>query len=83
MGRRGNRDAVGSVLTLQHGGGPQVFAFTGGGSYASAMELRWFPGIPESIKKEIKVQVTWPGGRVSEHLCTRPHEAWVIHEPGE
>lgn len=81
IGRRGNRDAVGSVISLTQEGAKQVWAVTGGGSYASAMELRCFPGSLGSAESELKIQVTWSCGHVSEHICAQPRETWVIREP--
>lgn len=62
-GRAPNRDAVGTLLTLQAGPVIQVRTVDGGGSYLSASERRVHFGVGETTRVD-RLEVRWPSGRV-------------------
>ena len=63
VGTASNRDAVGAVVTVRHGGARQVATRFGGGSYCSAGDPRLHFGLGASRSADA-VEVRWPSGRV-------------------
>jgi len=81
IGRGSNRDALGSVVRLRQGERWQTWGVVGGGSYASAMELRIYPGGLEEAAEEVEVTVHWPGGSITEHKYKTSGPGTVVVQP--
>ena len=82
VGRRGNRDAVGSTLTIRCAGRTIVQQVVGGGSYLSASDLRQvFAILPH--ESEAECEIAWPGGDHSSVVSLSPGNAYVVIEPSE
>ena len=80
VGIESNRDAVGAEITLSHGMGEVIVQqVKGGGSYASASDLRQIIACPEGTG-DLTLQVVWPSGRKSTHVVTGGGYDFVIRE---
>lgn len=80
VGTRSNRDAIGAVVTLHGGGRTKVEQIMGGGSYASARDLRQvFAIAPE--EDEVRFEIRWPDGKRSMLSAIQPGNAYVVIEP--
>ena len=62
----GNRDAIGAVLTVKGGPVPQSVQHVVGGGHAGGQLLPRHFGLGEATTGQ--VTVTWPDGKVSEHV---------------
>jgi hypothetical protein len=61
-GKKSNRNAIGSRVEIEYGGGKrQVHFLTGGGSYLSANDRRLLVGLGTAGRAD-RVTVTWPSG---------------------
>ena len=82
IGTRGNRNAVGSRITVQFGKRTAVQQIKGGGSYLSASELRQvFAVKPGEV--DIRVEIRWPDGSPSVLDNIGPSGDYVVIEPRE
>jgi hypothetical protein len=65
-GTASNRDAIGAVVRIEHGGTAQTGIVKSGSSYLSQSELPLTFGLGrrDAIDRAL---VTWPGGRVEEY----------------
>ena len=77
VGRRGNRDCVGSRVSVRTVEPPLVFQVTGGGSYLSANDNRIL--IPANDATDI--DIVWPGGRRSTATGLVPGKRYLAIEP--
>jgi hypothetical protein len=66
MGTKSNRDAIGAVVRISHGGHSQMQMVHGGSSYLSQSELPVTFGVGKQDKIE-RVTVEWPSGRKEEY----------------
>ncbi|GAB5440821.1 MAG: hypothetical protein Fues2KO_11700 [Fuerstiella sp.] len=88
IARTGNRDAVGTQVTLHCTSGDQYRQRTGGGSYASASEPDLFFGIPPGADVE-GLTVHWldgstehiDGDPTQEPICVVQQRGWVTMSP--
>ena len=64
-GTKSNRDAIGAVVRIYHGGQSQSRMVRGGSSYLSQSELPVTFGVGKGDKIE-RATVEWPGGRTEE-----------------
>jgi hypothetical protein len=78
-GTASNRDAIGAVVRIEHGGAAQTRIVKGGSSYLSQSELPLTFGVGrrETIDRAI---VAWPGGRVEEFKSLRAGRAYECLE---
>jgi len=78
-GTRSNRDAIGAVVSIEHGGATQTRIVKAGSSYLSQSELPLTFGVGrrEAIDRAI---VTWPAGRVEEFKSLRAGRAYACLE---
>ena len=69
VGHTSNRDAIGSLVTVEHTGRRQVKQLSAGSGFASQHTKEMFFGVGDA-EGEIAVTVRWPDGRSShfEHL---------------
>ena len=65
VGTQSNRDAIGAVVRVVHGGVSQMRTVKGGSSYLSQSELAVTFGVGRQDRVE-RVVVTWPNGRTEE-----------------
>jgi hypothetical protein len=74
-GTTSNRDAIGAVVKIEHGGTSQQRVVKTGSSYLSQSELPLTFGLGrrDAIDRAV---VTWPGGRVEEHKSLRAGRAY-------
>jgi hypothetical protein len=78
-GTTSNRNAVGSVLTIEVDGKKQTHFVIGGGSYLSASErsLAVGLGMAEAVGR---VEVKWPSGRIQEFRGLAARCRWRLQE---
>jgi hypothetical protein len=74
-GTASNRDAIGAVLRIEHGGTAQTRLVKSGSSYLSQSELPLTFGLGRRDAIERAV-ITWPGGRVEEYTSLRAGRAY-------
>jgi enediyne biosynthesis protein E4 len=65
-GTKSNRDAIGAMVRLEHGGSTQERLVKGGSSYLSQSELPVTFGLGERDKID-RVIIEWPSGKTEEH----------------
>lgn len=84
VGTRSNRDAVGSVVTLQAGDLIQTRQIKGGGGYQSARDQRVLLAIPNAATLPVDtaplVEIRWPNGRATP-LAGIGAGQWLVIEP--
>ena len=61
VGTKSNRDAIGSVVSVQSGGGTQDLSLRSGSSYLSASELVLTFGLGAATKADA-IEIHWPSG---------------------
>ncbi len=66
VGTRSNRDALGAVLKVSHGGSSQSRVVKGGSSYLSQSELPITFGLGRRDSID-RLMIQWPNGRTEEH----------------
>ncbi len=79
VGTTSNRDAVGAVVTVRHGGARQVITRFGGGSYLSASDSRLHLGLGDSRSADT-VEVRWPSGRVDTFTSLEADRGYSLRE---
>jgi hypothetical protein len=65
VGTKSNRDAIGAIVRVVHGGTSQTRTVKGGSSYLSQSELPVTFGVGTRDRVD-RVEVTWPSGRTEE-----------------
>jgi tetratricopeptide (TPR) repeat protein len=78
-GAASNRDAVGAVVTVRHGGARQVAARFGGGSYLSAGDPRLHFGLGATPLADA-VEVRWPSGRIDTFTDLEADRGYALRE---
>jgi hypothetical protein len=81
-GTRGNRDAVGAVVTIETGGGKQLRYVTAGSGYASQQSARLYFGLGDQTKVDA-LTVRWPSGLVQRFENITAKQLLQITEGGE
>ena len=66
VGTKSNRDGIGAVVRISHGGQSQMRMIRSGSSYLSQSELAAVFGVGGRDKIE-RVVIEWPSGRTEEH----------------
>jgi enediyne biosynthesis protein E4 len=79
VGTKSNRDGIGAVVRIFHGGETQSRMVRGGGSYLSQSELPVTFGVGRRDRVE-RVTVEWPSGRVEEFKDLAAGKAYVCTE---
>src|SRR5262249_5474664 len=79
IGQTSNRDAVGAVVTVRHGGARQVLTRFGGGSYLSAGGPRLHVGLGGSRSGDA-VAGRWPSGRVETFTDLEADRGYALRE---
>jgi hypothetical protein len=74
-----NRDAIGALVTVRHGGSLEVAARFGGGSYLSASDPRLHFGLGASRLVDA-VEVRWPSGRVDRFARLESDRGYALRE---
>ena len=77
IGRRVDRDAVGSKVRVRGATPPLVYYVHGGGSYLSADDHR----VLVASTSPADLEIVWPGGRRSEVRQLQPGRRYVVVEP--
>lgn len=63
-GRQSNRDAIGSKLSLMSGDKRFTRWLTGGASFPAFHDKRVIFGLGKPLKKECRLEIRWPSGKV-------------------
>ncbi len=66
VGTKSNRDGIGAVVRISHGGQSQMRMIRSGSSYLSQSELAAVFGVGSRDRIE-RVVIEWPSGRTEEH----------------
>jgi len=80
IGRRSNRDAVGTVVRIRTAGGEQMRQVKGGASYASSSDLRVFFGLGEQRQVD-RIEIRWPAGETQLLSGVPADRTSIVHEP--
>lgn len=80
IGRRSNRDAIGSVVELQTESLRIWRAVKGGGSYESAHDLRVLIGVGQAATAD-RVTITWPQGAKTDLTNLDLRRTYSLVEP--
>ncbi|MBI3468070.1 MAG: CRTAC1 family protein [Planctomycetes bacterium] len=80
IGRRSNRDAIGSVVELQSEALHVWRAVKGGGSYESAHDLRVLIGVGQATRVD-QVTITWPQGAKTNLANLDLQQTYSLVEP--
>jgi len=93
VGQSSNRDAVGTVVTLNVGNQSWVRQRVGGGSYASTHEAALHFGIPSAAwpldqrdsqgNNKGMLKIDWPSGKTSHIEMSRLNVEMLVVEPGD
>ena len=78
-GAASNRDAIGAVVTVSHGGARQVAVRFGGGSYLSAGDPRLHVGLG-ALRSADAVEVRWPSGRLDTFAGLEADRGYTLRE---
>ena len=79
VGTKSNRDGIGAVLRVYHGGTSQVRMVHSGSSYLSQSELAITFGGGQRDKID-RVEITWPSGRTEEYKNLQTAKAYLCTE---
>lgn len=79
-GKASNRNAIGSVITIEAGGRKRTVFVAGGGSYLSAAERRQTIGLGPDVQQADRVTVRWPSGRTAEYGSLAAGRYWRLGE---
>ena len=74
-----NRDAIGAVVRIEHGGTSQRRAVKSASSYLSQSELALTLGVGRRDTID-RATVTWPNGRIEEFRSLRTGRAYTCVE---
>ena len=84
IGRRANRDAIGSWVEVEWGGETRIKHRYGGGSYASTHASTLHIGLGKATSQAAaKVTVHWVGGKVETFADIRPNQRVILLESSE
>ena len=78
-GSKSNRDAIGAVVRIYHGGDTQMRTIRGGSSYLSQSELPLTFGVGKSDRVD-RLAVEWPSGTTQEFKNVSTGKAYELHE---
>jgi hypothetical protein len=78
-GSKSNRDAIGAVVRIYHGGETQMRTIRGGSSYLSQSELPLTFGVGKSDRVD-RLAVEWPSGTTQEFKNISTGKAYELHE---
>jgi hypothetical protein len=78
-GTKSNRDAIGAVVRIYHGGETQMRTIRGGSSYLSQSELPLTFGVGKSNRVD-RLAVEWPSGTTQEFKNVSTGKAYELHE---
>ena len=78
-GTKSNRDAIGAVVRIYHGGETQMRTVRGGSSYLSQSELPLTFGVGKSDRID-RLAVEWPSGTTQEFKNVSTAKAYELHE---
>jgi enediyne biosynthesis protein E4 len=78
-GTKSNRDAIGAVVRIYHGGETQMRTLRGGSSYLSQPELPLTFGVGKSDRVD-RLAVEWPSGTTQEFKNVSTGKAYELHE---
>ena len=78
-GIKSNRDAIGAVVRIYHGGETQMRTVRGGSSYLSQSELPLTFGVGKS-DRIARLAVEWPSGTTQEFKNVSTAKAYELHE---
>jgi hypothetical protein len=78
-GTKSNRDAIGAVVRIYHGGETQMRAVRAGSSYLSQSELPLTFGVGKSERID-RLTVEWPSGTTQEFKNISTAKAYELHE---
>ncbi len=78
-GTKSNRDAIGAVVRIYHGGETQMRTVRGGSSYLSQSELPLTFGVGKSDRVD-RLAVEWPSGTTQEFKNVSTAKAYELHE---
>jgi len=78
-GSKSNRDAIGAVVRIYHGGETQMRTIRGGSSYLSQSELPLTFGVGKSDRVD-RLAVEWPSGTTQEFKNVSTGNAYELHE---
>jgi enediyne biosynthesis protein E4 len=78
-GTKSNRDAIGAVVRIYHGGETQMRTVRAGSSYLSQSELPLTFGVGKSERIE-RLTVEWPSGTTQEFKNISTAKAYELHE---
>ena len=78
-GTKSNRDAIGAVVRIYHGGETQMRTVRGGSSYLSQSELPLTFGVGKSDRVD-RLAVEWPSGATQEFKNVSTAKAYELHE---
>jgi len=79
IGRTSNRDAIGAMVRIEHGGAVQVRMVKSGSSYLSQSELPVTFGVGKRDQID-RLVVSWPSGMTQEFGALKAGREWVIQE---
>jgi hypothetical protein len=80
VGTKSNRSAIGTAVEVHVGGRVMHRQVKGGGSYASANDLRLLIGVGEAEKIE-RVEIRWPSGRCTTLAEPKLGQSHRVFEP--
>jgi len=78
-GTKSNRDAIGAVVRIYHGGDTQMRTVRGGSSYLSQSELPLTFGVGKSDRVD-RLAVEWPSGTTQEFKNVSTAKTYELHE---
>jgi hypothetical protein len=78
-GAKSNRDAIGAVVRVYHGGETQMRIVRGGSSYLSQSELPLTFGVGKADRID-RLTVEWPSGAAQEFKNISAARAYELHE---
>jgi len=78
-GTKSNRDAIGAVVRIYHGGENQMRTVRGGSSYLSQSELAATFGVGKEDHID-RLTVEWPGGGTQEFKNISTGKAYEVSE---
>jgi len=78
-GTKSNRDAIGAVVRIYHGGETQMRTLRAGSSYLSQSELPLTFGVGKADRID-RLTVEWPSGGTQEFKNISTAKAYQLHE---
>jgi hypothetical protein len=78
-GTKSNRDAIGAVVRIYHGGETQMRTVRGGSSYLSQSELPLTFGVGKSERID-RLTIEWPSGASQEFASVSAAKSYKLHE---